>query len=91
MVQESPSLVGLPEPVTVRLSPADAADLGLEPGSLVAIDREEATFELPFEIDPGLVPGTVWLPFRLPGFDVRELLAAGRPVTGISIRSTGGA
>jgi NADH-quinone oxidoreductase subunit G len=91
MVQQSPSLAALAEPAVLRLAPADVAELGLEPGEPVVIGTDGHTFELPFQVEPRLVPKTAWLPLRLPGFDVRELLTAGRPVTGISVRPMGGA
>ena len=77
MVQQSPSLAGLPESAALHLSPGDVERLGLVDGQPAVVDRESTTFELPFVSDPGVVPGTAWLPTRLPGFDVRQLLVAG--------------
>ncbi|MDH3679789.1 MAG: NADH-quinone oxidoreductase subunit NuoG [Acidimicrobiia bacterium] len=89
MVQESPALAGLPEVAVLHLAPADVQELGLTAGEPVVVDRDGETFELPFVADPSVVPRTAWLPVRLPGFDVRELMSAGRSVTTIMIRQSG--
>jgi NADH-quinone oxidoreductase subunit G len=89
MVQESPSLAGLAPPAVLHLAPSDVAALRLEPGAMAVIDRDGVTLEVPYVSDPAVVPRTAWLPVRLPGFDVRELLVAGRSVTNILIRSAG--
>ncbi|MGF1599806.1 MAG: NADH-quinone oxidoreductase subunit NuoG [Acidimicrobiales bacterium] len=89
MVQESPSLRQLPQPAVLRLAPVDVAEFGLEPDRPVAIDREGTIHELDYVADPSVLPGTAWLPIRLPGFDVRNLLMAGRSVTNITIRGGG--
>ena len=90
MVQESPSLAELPEQAVLHLSPADVDRLGLGNASVAVIDRDGQDFEVPFIADPGVVAGSAWLPARLPGFDVRQLLTAGRSVTNILIRSAAG-
>ncbi len=89
MVQESPSLAGLAPPAVLHLAPSDVAALRLEPAAMAVIDRDGVTLEVPYVSDPAVVPRTAWLPVRLPGFDVRELLVAGRSVTNILIRSAG--
>jgi anaerobic selenocysteine-containing dehydrogenase len=86
MVQESPSLAGLPEQATIHLSPVDVAELGLRPGETVMIERKSQTFELAYTTDTCVQRGTAWLPVRLPGFDVRRLMSAGRSVTNVMVR-----
>jgi hypothetical protein len=81
----------LAEPGVLRLAPADIDRLGLQAGVPAVVDCNGRSVELPFEVEPRLVPSTAWLPLRLPGIDVRELLSAGRSVTSISIRPMGGA
>ncbi len=86
MVQESPSLASLPEQAVLRLAPADVAERSLQAGETVLVERDGQSFELAFLADPGVMPSTAWLPVRLPGFDVRRLLAAGRSVTNVQVR-----
>ena len=86
MVQESPSLAALPEQALLRLSPRDVVELGLRPGETVVVERENQSFELAYASDPSVVPRTAWLPVRLPGFDVRRLMATGRSVTNVMVR-----
>ena len=64
-------------------------ELGLRPGESAVIDRDGQTFQLPYVADPGVVPRTAWLPLRLPGFDVRQLMMAGRSVTNVLVRQSG--
>ncbi len=89
LVQESPALAGLATEASIRLSPTDVAELGLTAGDPVVIDRDGATFEIPFVEDPGVVSRSAWLPLRLPGFDARKLVMAGRSVTNVLIRRAG--
>ena len=86
MVQESPSLAGLAPRAELRLSPADVHLLNLANATFVTIDQGDTSFDLPFVVDPSVAPRTAWLPIRLPGFDVRDLLATGRPVTTVNVR-----
>ena len=86
MVQESPSLAGLAEQAVLRLAPSDVASLGLRPGETVVVERENESFELAFAADPAVMANTAWLPVRLPGFDVRRLMAAGRSVTNVTVK-----
>ena len=85
MVQQSPSLAALPEQAVLRLAPSDVAELGLRTGETVVVERESQSFELAFVPDPGVMPKTAWLPVRLPGFDVRRVMA-GRSVTNVRVR-----
>lgn len=89
-VQRSAALAGLVDDAAIHLSPDDVTQLGLRPGDPAVIDRDGATFEIPFVADPAVVPGSAWLPLRLPGFDARQLVMAGRSVTNVLIRQAGG-
>ncbi|MGH1490443.1 MAG: NADH-quinone oxidoreductase subunit NuoG [Acidimicrobiales bacterium] len=86
MVQNSPSLAALPMRAELRLSPADVHIMNLVDHEFVTVDHGDISFDLPFVSDPTVAPRTAWLPARLPGFDVRELLSAGRSVTNIRVR-----
>ena len=90
MSQQSPSLSGLAPQAELHLSPADVQLMDLTNQDFVTIDQGDVSFDLPFVIDPAVAPKTAWLPMRLPGFDVRELLSAGRSVTNIRIRVSEG-
>jgi NADH-quinone oxidoreductase subunit G len=90
MVQQSPSLAGLASPAVLQLNPADVEALRLEAGVPAVIDRDGATLEAPWVADVSVMPRTARMAIGLPGFDVRSLLAVGRSVTNVLIRSGGG-
>ncbi len=46
------------------LNPEDAEGQGLADGSPVRVLAEEGTFEAVLGLDPGVVPGTVWVPLN---------------------------
>ena len=86
MTQNSPSLAGLAPRAELHISPSDVQLMDLTNHDFVTIDQGDISFDLPFVINPAVAPRTAWLPARLPGFDVRELLSAGRSITNIRIR-----
>ncbi len=86
MIQESASLAKLAPRAELRLSPADVQLMELSNQTHVTVDQGEVSFDLPFVADPAVAPRTAWLPARLPGFDVRRLLAAGRSITNVRLR-----
>ncbi len=86
MVQNSPSLASLAPRAELHLSPSDVHLMDLVDHDFVTIDQGDISFDLPFVTDPAVAPRTAWLPARLPGFDVRELLSAGRSITNIRVR-----
>jgi NADH-quinone oxidoreductase subunit G len=87
MVQRSPSLAGLAPAAELRLSPTDVQLLNLGDSQWVTVEHGDASYDLPFVVDPRVAARTAWLPVGLPGFDVRLLLASGRPVTNIEVRT----
>jgi hypothetical protein len=89
MVQHSPSLASLAPRAELRLAPSDVQLMNLVDADVVTVDLGDDSFELAFVADPMVAPRTAWLPARLPGFDVRNLLASGRSVTNIQVRASG--
>jgi NADH-quinone oxidoreductase subunit G len=89
MVQQSASLAGLPADAVLRLAPADAERLGLSTGDRAVVDRDNDQLDVKVAVDAAVPAGTAWLPFRLPGFDVRQLLSTGRSMSHIVIRPGG--
>ncbi len=87
MSQHSASLANLAGPAVLRLSPNDIQLLDLADRQQVTVDLGEESWELPFVADPQVAPRTAWMPARLPGFDVRELLSAGRSITNLRLRT----
>jgi len=73
-----PYLAGTAHRAVARMSPATAAELGVQPGISAAVtvstDRGEIT--LPLAVTP-MPDGVVWLPSNSPGSAVRARLAAG--------------
>jgi NADH-quinone oxidoreductase subunit G len=62
--------------VGVRMSPADAARIGVGTGHVVAVTSEEGQITMDLKVDPGVQDGDVWVPigiaetFGLSGCDV---------------------
>jgi NADH-quinone oxidoreductase subunit G len=57
----APTIAGLTRPSVARIHPKDAAVLAVRDGDAVTIaDR----FELPVQLDPGVAPGSVAVPFN---------------------------
>ncbi len=85
MVTESPSLAGLSEPAVLRLASNDATRLGLGSSGTVKVDGSSGGLEVGFVVDPTVMVGTACISTRLPGFDARELMVSGQPVTTLSL------
>ena len=88
MVQQSPSLAGLAGPAVLRLNPADVHLMDLDDQEFIRVDQGDVEFDVRFAADAAVAPRTAWLPVGLPGFDVRQLLAAGRSITNVRLQSS---
>ena len=88
MVQHSPSLAGLASPAILRLNPADVHLMDLGDSDYIRVDQGDIEFDVHFMADDAVSPRTAWLPVGLPGFDVRQLLAAGRSITNVRLQSS---
>ncbi len=88
MVQQSPSLASLPAPAVLRLNPADVHLMDLNDSEYIRVDQGDVHFDVPFVADEAVAPRTAWLPVGQPGFDVRQLLAAGRSITNVRLQSS---
>jgi predicted molibdopterin-dependent oxidoreductase YjgC len=51
---------------TLDLSPADAAQLELEPGEIVRVSSRRGSIEAPVRLDPGLRPGLAFMTMHFP-------------------------
>ncbi len=73
-----PYLAGTAHRAVARLSPATAAELGLQPGitGTVTVSNDRGEITLPLALTP-MPDGVVWLPSNSPGSQVRARLAAG--------------
>ncbi len=85
LVQNSATLAGLPEKAGLALSRSDFEKLATEEGERVTIETERASANLVVTIDDSCPRGTAHIPFRLPGFDVGELISVSSPVTTIRV------
>jgi predicted molibdopterin-dependent oxidoreductase YjgC len=81
MVSEAPALVRLRKPFPLRLSPHDAAGLGVESGAQVRVTSGAASRELAVEIDAGVPAGVARLDFSADGKGAAELIDAHAAVT----------
>lgn len=84
-VQRSNSLRGLPDRTTLQVAPIELERLGVTTGSEVMIESNRGQGRVVVEAKPGMPRGVARIPFRLPGFDVGELLDIERPVTDIRV------
>ena len=71
-----PHLMGTARPDVVRLSPEDAARLGVRSGDAVTIRGPLSSITLPLIIT-GMVNGVVWLPAHIDGVATAGRLGAG--------------
>ncbi len=88
MVQQSPSLADLASPAILRLNPDDVQLMGLDGNEFIRVDQGDVEFDVRFAADETVSSRTAWLPVGLPGFDVRQLLAAGRSITNVRLQSS---
>ncbi len=65
---------GMAHGPTVTLNPADAAESGLEPGSVVTVRSEQGELDLTLAIDVQVQTGCAWIPESLPGAPVGALI-----------------
>lgn len=70
-----PYLAGTARTPVVRLSPGDAAELGVHEGDRVTVATERGTITLPLTITD-MLPGVVWVPMNSPGSHLYPALAA---------------
>ena len=73
---DEPHLAGTARPAAVRLSPADAVQLGAEDGDVVSVRTEHGAITAPLAI-ADLPDGVVWLPANSAGSTPRRTLRAG--------------
>ena len=73
-----PYLAGTAHRAVARMSPATAAELGVQPGitATVTVSNDRGEITLPLALTP-MPDGVVWLPSNSPGSPVRARLAAG--------------
>ncbi|MCB0915105.1 MAG: NADH-quinone oxidoreductase subunit G [Actinobacteria bacterium] len=79
---DEPYLAATRRPVVVRVSPATAAELGVEAGEMLTVQTESGAITLPCE--PTQMPDrVVWLPTYSPGSHVHDAL---RVTAGATVR-----
>jgi NADH-quinone oxidoreductase subunit G len=87
-VQRSPHLRELPAPARLQVSPAELERLGVAPGTEVTLESSRGEHRVVIEPRAGLARGVARMAYRSPGFDVRELIDADRPVSDVRVRTT---
>lgn len=85
MVQRSATLAQLPEEATLAVSSSDFDKLGVNEGDMVTIDTGKVSVTLPIASNSGVPRGSGHVPYRLPGVDIGELLAADQLVTSVRV------
>ncbi len=88
MTKHSPSLADLATPAILHLNPADVHLMDLDHSDYIRVDQGDIEFDVRFVADEAVAPRTAWLPVGLPGFDVRQLLAAGRSITNVRLQGS---
>ena len=69
------------------MNPRDIEAIGTSAGREVRVSTSRTSIVLPVRADSGVLKGTAWVPFNLPGADVRELLGADQPVTDVRVEN----
>jgi anaerobic selenocysteine-containing dehydrogenase len=62
-------------PVAVSINPGDAAREKLAQGQLATVSSAGGQLTLAVHLDEAVQPGTLWIPYSLPGAPVEALLA----------------
>ncbi|MBE2234571.1 MAG: NADH-quinone oxidoreductase subunit NuoG [Anaerolinea sp.] len=73
-------------PVAAGINPADAAREKLVDGQLAAISSAVGQVVLPVRLDETVQPGTLWIPYSLPGAPAETLLGSASPGVGAGVR-----
>ncbi len=88
MVQQSESLRDLPEVAAVHLCRQDLEGLGVSEGDDVLVEWSNGSQSLQVRREVGLPRGVARIPFRLPGFNVGDLLSSEDLVAEIRVTVT---
>ena len=83
----SPSLKSLASSSAIHLNPRDIEAIGTSVGRDVRVSTSRTSIVLPVRADAGVAKGTAWVPFNLPGADIRELLGADQAVTDVRVEN----
>lgn len=84
-VAHSPSSAGLAPEANVRLSPADAAPVGIESGTRVTVSSSHGSVSVPAVVDAGVPKGAAVLRHDLPGADAGLLVDVDEPVCDVRV------
>lgn len=84
-IQHCDSSAGLAPAGSLRMSPADAAPLGVETGTKVTVTSPNGSLSAPVTVDPGVPKGSAVLRHNLSGADPGVLVAAGDVVCDIRV------
>jgi anaerobic selenocysteine-containing dehydrogenase len=87
MVSEAAALARVRKPFPLRISPHDAAALGVESGAEVRVTSGAASRELTVAIDAGVPAGIAQLEFSADGAGAAELIAADNSVTDLRVET----
>jgi predicted molibdopterin-dependent oxidoreductase YjgC len=74
LLQPTKLAQGLVAPAAVGVNPQDAATAQLAEGTVVAVESASGRLNLPVTLDERVQPGTLWIPYSLPGAPVETLL-----------------
>jgi NADH-quinone oxidoreductase subunit G len=81
----APSLVALARTGTLRVSPADAATLGIDDGTRLTVTSEHGSLSAPAAVDASVPRGSVGMHHAVAGLDAGTLVAAGDIVCDVRV------
>jgi predicted molibdopterin-dependent oxidoreductase YjgC len=73
-------------PAAVSINPADAAREKLAGGQMATVSSAAGQLTLAVQVDESVQPGTLWIPYSLPGAPVETLLASASDGVGARVR-----
>ena len=73
-------------PVAVGIHPVDAAREKLTAGQMAAVSSAAGQVALPVRLDETVQPGTLWIPYSLPGAPAETLLGGAGDRQGVRVR-----
>jgi NADH-quinone oxidoreductase subunit G len=87
LVQKSPPVARLHMPLGARLHPEDAARLGAGNRARFKLTSVRGSLVVPVVTHPGVLPGTVVVPFNLPEGGAGALIDATAPYTEVAVQA----
>ena len=89
LFQQTEGAQAIASSVAVGIHPADAAKEKLSDGQVVTVSSASGQLALTAKLDQAVQPGTLWIPYSLPGAPVETLLDQASTTARVRVAKTG--